>query len=306
MMRRLLWLLPLLLVAAAFWFLSAGKDPENRAELHAVPLSDVAVHSFSSNRAVLALAFGGGGVRGFMHLGVIKALEEAGIRAELVTGTSAGSIAAALYASGKSYSEIEQLMRQLQRSDIVDLHLSVEGVIAGHALAEWIEKASGHTRIDTLPIPLGVSVTDLENPEPLFVTSGDLGDAVRTSSSVPGAFSPVESEGRFYVDGGVFSLVPVRLARAMGADIVIGIDILCTRFPYPQDDGIHAMLSTFRLQSCKIGTEEMAEADLLIRPDFEPESEISLASGDAGIEAGYLAMKAALPQLKALLQQAFK
>ena len=109
-MWRLLWLLPLLLVAAGFWFLSAGKDPENRAELYAVPLSDVAVHSFSSDRAVLALAFGGGGVRGFMHLGVIKALEEAGIRAELVTGTSAGSIAAALYASGKSYSEIEQLI----------------------------------------------------------------------------------------------------------------------------------------------------------------------------------------------------
>ncbi len=305
-MRRLLWLLPLVALTAGIWFLSGEKDPENRAELHAVPLGNVVAHPFSSNKPHLALAFGGGGVRGFMHLGVIKALEEAGIRAELVTGTSAGSIAAALYASGKSYHEIEQLMRQLQRSDIVDLHLSVEGVIAGHALSEWIESASGYQKIENLPIPLGVSVTDLETPEALFVTSGDLGDAVRTSASVPGAFSPVESEGRFYVDGGVFSLVPVRLARAMGADIVIGIDILCTRFPYAQDDGIHAMLSTFRLQSCKIGAEEMAEADLLIRPDFEPESEISLASGDAGIEAGYAAMKAALPQLKALMQQAFK
>jgi NTE family protein len=149
-----------------------------------------------------------------------------------------------------------------------------------------------------LPVRLGIAVTDLDKGRALIVVDGDVGQAVQASASVPGTVIPVEAGGTTYIDGGVLTLVPVRAARALGADIVIGIDIYCGGSPAPKGHALDTMLRTFRLQTCTVSAPEMAEADVLIRSEFAPDSPISFAQHDAAIQAGYAATIAALPAIR--------
>lgn len=246
----------------------------------------------------LGIAFGGGGVRGFVHLGVLRALEEADIRADVVTGTSAGSVAASLYASGMPNAEIESIVRAVSEFDLADLVIDRQGVLKGQALAKWINGATGNRRIREMPIVLGITVTDLTHGRALLLVDGNVGEAVQTSSSVPGAFVPVQSNGATLVDGGVLSLVPVRFARALGADVVVAVDIYCGDQQALKGTAADTVMKTFRLQGCLLNRDEAAEADFLIRPHFEPASATSFAQRDEAILAGYREMTGILPELK--------
>jgi NTE family protein len=297
MMRLIILFLTTLLLAAC--------ARSNRYDnLKAVPLEQVP--AAMQGRAIvqapcIGIAFGGGGVRGFMHLGVMRALEEAGIRADIVTGASAGAAAAALYASGLSQREIETHIFSASEYELADLVLSRQGVLNGQAFAAWIREATGHRQIRDLPVALGIAVTDLGKGQALLVVDGDPGEAVQASASVPGTVIPVESGGATLIDGGVLALVPVRFARSMGADIVIGIDIYCGNDTIPKGHALDTMLRTFRLQSCKLSEKEAAEADFLIRPSFEPASPTSFSQRDEAIQAGYRAAQAIMPALHARL-----
>jgi NTE family protein len=287
-------------VAVNSLFLSSGSTLNTGEKFEAVPVQQVVPVARSGDllhRPQLGIAFGGGGVRGFVHLGVIRALDEAGIRADIVTGASAGSIAASLYASGLPYQTIEHVVQSVSESDLADLVIHKQGALKGTALAEWVNEATGHRFIGELPIPLGIAVTDLTNGEALLVVEGDVGKAVQASASVPGAFVPIQVNGAIWVDGGVLSLVPVRFTRAMGADVVIGIDIYCGAQRELKGTLFDNVLSTFHLQSCLLNREEASEADLLIRPRFEPTSVSSFKQRDEAIRIGYEAMKARLPAL---------
>ncbi len=252
----------------------------------------------SAERQRLGIAFGGGGVRGFMHLGVMKALEEAGIRADVVVGTSSGSIAAALYATGMPYAEIEAQMLALDENDITDFVLSSDGVVNGKSLAEWSNSVTGNRTIESMPTPLGIAVTDLTHGKPMLLVEGNVGEAIQASSSVPGAFVPVESNAVTFVDGGILSLVPVRFTRAMGADVVLAVDIYCGSYPAIDAGAIDTLLATMRLQSCQLSAIEAAEADILLRPRFEPKDPQNFDSRDEAIAVGYAATKAILLQLR--------
>ncbi|OZG74128.1 hypothetical protein BTA51_03640 [Hahella sp. CCB-MM4] len=254
----------------------------------------------SNERPVIGIAFGGGGVRGFMHLGVIKALEEAGIRAQVVTGSSAGSIAATFYAAGKSYSEMEQIVDEVSEWDVADLRLSSNGFVKGEALADWINGNLDQTDISEFPIPLGISVTDLTERESKVIQSGNPGQAVQISSSIPGAFIPVTIDGHTYVDGGVLSVVPVRYTKAMGADIVIAVDIYCGNQSSDTSNTGRLLLNTFRMQSCKLSEPDLAMADVVIQPSFEPENQGSFESKAEAIEAGYQAAIKQIDRIKSL------
>lgn len=253
----------------------------------------------------LGIAFGGGGVRGFVHLGVMRALEEAGIRAAVVAGTSAGAAAAALYASGLSYREIETRVFAAREIALADPVVSTRGLLNGQEFAAWIRTATGAHRFADLALPLAVTVTDLATGEALLIVGGDVGAAVQASASVPGSVIPVESGNRTLIDGGVLSLVPVRAVRALGADVVIAIDIYCGNPPALKDHALDTMLRTFRLQSCAISAREIAEADILIRPAHEPASLVDamhFGGREAAIEAGYQATQAILPALRERLR----
>ena len=161
----------------------------------------------------IGLALGGGAARGFAHIGVIQVLEENGIKVDLVAGTSAGSLVASLYASGKTGKEMQTLAEGMDEGAITDWSFPLRGLIRGEALARFIRDKTGGKGIEQMALPLGIVATDLSDGSAILFRSGDTGTAVRASSAVPAVFQPVRIGQREYVDGGLVSPVPVRLTN---------------------------------------------------------------------------------------------
>lgn len=251
----------------------------------------------------LAIAFGGGGIRGFMHLGVIKALEENGIRADIVTGSSAGSIAAALYASGLSYEQLENIINDVSELELADIVISSRGFVNGKNIAKWVNASVPQTNLHDMPIAIGITATDMNMRKSVLIREGNVGEAVQTSSTIPGAFVPVEHHGHILVDGGILTVVPVNYARKMGADFVVAVDIYCGNQPEPEMNLGNITLSTFRMLSCTLAQSEINNADIVISPDFEPENSSLFSSKEAAIQAGYQATLSEISNIVALIER---
>ncbi len=252
----------------------------------------------------IGLALGGGAARGFAHIGVIQVLEDAGIRPDLVVGTSAGSLVAALYASGKSGAELGRLAMGMDESAITDWAFPGRGLIRGEALARYVRDNTGGRTIEQLPLPLGIVATDLDSGEGMLFQRGDLGTAVRASSAVPAVFQPVRIGSREYVDGGLVSPVPVRFARQMGAELVIAVDISTTPDGNPTGDMMRLLLQTFAIMGRSINRFELKEADVVLRPKLRGQSSADFTLRRQTIDAGREAATAALVQLRERLAAA--
>lgn len=205
----------------------------------------------------IGLALGGGAARGFAHIGVIQVLEEAGIKVDLVAGTSAGSLVAALYASGRSGAELARLALAMDESAITDWAFPGRGLIRGEALAKYVREQTGGRLIEQLPLSLGIVATDLDNGAAVLFQRGDVGVAVRASSAVPAVFQPVKIGTREYVDGGLVSPVPVRFARQMGAELVIAVDISSPPDGNATGDPFKMLLQTFAIMGRSINGFEL-------------------------------------------------
>lgn len=249
----------------------------------------------------IGLALGGGAARGFAHIGVIQVLEEQGIRPDLVAGTSAGSLVAALYASGKTGPEMATLALAMDEGAITDWSFPARGLIRGEALARWVREHTGQRPIEAMKLPLGIVATDLDSGAPVLFQRGDTGLAVRASSAVPAVFQPVKIGSREYVDGGLVSPVPVRFARQMGAEIVIAVDISTPPDGNPTGDLMKMLLQTFAIMGRSINGFELKEADVVMRPSLVGVSSADFTARKRAIQAGRDAALAALPQLKARL-----
>ena len=252
----------------------------------------------------IGLALGGGAARGFAHIGVIQVLEEAGIRPDLVVGTSAGSLVAALYASGKNGAELGRLALAMDESAITDWAFPGRGLIRGEGLARVARDNTGGRTIEQLPMPLGIVATDLDSGEGTLFQRGDLGTAVRASSAVPAVFQPVRIGSREYVDGGLVSPVPVRFARQMGAELVIAVDISTTPDGNPTGDMMRLLLQTFAIMGRSINRFELKEADVVLRPKLRGQSSADFTLRRQTIDAGREAATAALAQLRERLAAA--
>ncbi len=248
----------------------------------------------------IGLALGGGAARGFAHIGVIQVLEEAGIRPDLVVGTSAGSLVAALYAAGLSGAELGQVARQLDESALTDWAFPGRGLIRGEALARFVREHTGGRAIEQMAMPLGIVATDLDSGEPILFRRGDPGSAVRASSAVPAMFQPVSISGREYVDGGLVSPVPVRFARQMGATLVLAVDISQAPEGGPTGDAFRMLLQTFAIMGKSINRLELRDADLVLRPMLTGMSGSDFRSRERAVAAG---RSVALQQLPALRQR---
>jgi NTE family protein len=247
----------------------------------------------------IGLALGGGAARGFAHIGVIQVLEEAGIRPDLVVGTSAGSLVAALYASGLSGTQLGALADTMDEAAITDWSFPGRGLIRGEALARFVREETGGLTIEKMRLPLGIVATDLDSGNAVLFQRGDTGIAVRASSAVPAVFRPVRIGSREYVDGGLVSPVPVRFARQMGAELVIAVDI--TQAPDGTDTGdiMGMLLQTFSIMGRSINQFELRDADVALRPRLHGVASVDFAARAQSIQAGREAALAALPQLKA-------
>ena len=255
---------------------------------------------FTKTLPKIGLALGGGAARGFAHVGVIQVLEEAGIKPDLVVGTSAGSLVAALYASGKTGAQLQVISENMEEAALTDWTLPFisRGMLRGEALARYVSGQVGGRKIDSFPMPLGIVATDLHNGKGVLFQTGDTATAVRASSAVPGVFQPVKIGTREFVDGGVVSPVPVRYARQMGAEVVIAVDISATPESNPALSTMDIMLQTFAIMSLSINSFELKEADVAVRPSLAGVSSADFASKRKSIEAGRAAMLAVLPLLR--------
>ena len=251
---------------------------------------------------MIGLALGGGAARGFAHIGVIKALESHGIKPDLVVGTSAGSVIAALYASGYRGNDLNRIALSLDEASITDWALPFSGkfggMIKGDALQSMINRLVKNQAIENTALPLGIVATDLQTGQGVLFQRGDMGQAVRASCSVPSVFQPTIIQGREYVDGGLVSPVPVRYAKQMGADFIIAVNI--STEPSSQDSSgtLGVLLQTTSIMGQSINQFELEQAQVVIRPELHSMKGTDFKSRSAAILAGEEATLKQMDQIK--------
>ena len=250
------------------------------------PPSAHAIVPMKSERPLVALALGGGGARGFAHVGVIKALEAAGVFPDIVTGSSSGAIVAALYAGGLSGAELERLAIDIDQTALLDFSLFGKGWVRGVALQDFINRAVGNRPIERLAKPFAVVATNASTGRMVVFNRGETGLAVRASSTVPEIFIPPVIEGVEYLDGGLTSPVPVRVARAMGADIVIAVDL--TRW----------------VRARNLAAADLDAADVVIRPDTVRTRLLDFSAKRENMAAGEAAAREAVGELPKIILEA--
>ncbi len=289
-------------------------------------------------RPRIGLVLSGGGARGAAHVGVLKQLEQMHVPVDAITGTSMGAVVGGLYASGLSATDIEKIMTSLNwqqafrdrppREDLdlrrkqedanflVRFHLGVRdghiilprGLIQGQQLTETLRRltlpVARISNFDDLPTPFRAVATDLETGDSVVISSGDLTAAMRASLSAPGVFAPVEREGRLLVDGGLADNIPVDIARSMGVDMVIVVDVstpLQTRKQLTSVTEIsNQMLAILIRRTSEAQLATLTQKDILIRPELGDASSYDFGRVARVIDAGEVAARAKGPQLAAL------
>jgi NTE family protein len=263
---------------------------------------EAVIEPLRSERPLVALALGSGGARGFAHIGVIKALEQAGIAPDIVTGASSGAVVGALYAAGWKAAELEEIALGLEQGEIVDIALFGNGWVKGEALQNFVNRLVGGRPIERLAKPFAVVATEAKRRRITVFNRGDTGLAVRASASVPNIFIPPVINGEEYVDGGLLSPVPVKLARAMGADIVVAVDV--SWFAQTRDPADPGMRRHGRSGRYALLADELEQADVVIVPRTVRTRMLDFDQRESNIAAGAEAGRAAVTRLRAAIARA--
>lgn len=243
----------------------------------------------------IGLALGGGVVRGLAHIGVLQVLEDAGIRVDMVAGTSAGAIAAVNYAAGWDGAKLQRFAEKMSWFSLARPVWPVAGFVNFSGLRQLMEKHLGNPDLQDLPMPCLVTATDIDTGEPVYLRSGPAALAVQASCSVPGFVEPVRWQNRRLCEGGISDMLPVTPLRQMGAEYVIAVDIFAfhlRRWLGPL--GYLMAGAEITLQRSGGGTDE---ADCLISPALAGLSYIRFGLRRKLIELGRRAALAKLPIL---------
>jgi NTE family protein len=250
------------------------------------------------------LALGGGAAKGFAHVGVIKVLEAQGITPEIVTGTSAGSVVGALYASGMNTFELQQKAVALDEKQIADFAWSIKAPIKGEKLEQYVNQQVKSKPIEQFPKLFGAVATEQESGKRVVFRRGNAGQAVRASASIPNIFQPVLIQGKHYVDGGLVSPVPVSAAKEMGADFIIAVDISARPSKDTKSLGILGTLDqSINILSQVALEQELKGADIVIRPAVTAQGAANFDAKHQSILEGEKAAQAMLPLIKKRLAE---
>jgi NTE family protein len=214
----------------------------------------------------VALVLGGGGPRGFAHVGVIKVLEEAGIRPDVIVGSSAGAMVGALYAGGMNAERLEREAMELKLASFFELRTLVNMLSTGSGTQHWVNERVGGRPLQSLPIPLVVTAKRVRDGSLVFFNRGDTGLAVRASSADSTMFQPVRIGDHTYVDGDEMSPVPIRVARALGARVVIAVNVAAHADTTPP--GVPREWVDKDARRAKLVSLEAPYADVMLHPDI--------------------------------------
>ena len=257
-------------------------------------------------RPRLGLALSGGAARGLAHVGVLKVFAEHGIAVDCVAGTSAGAIVGGALAAGMSAEEIEKVARALRWRDLGRVTFSRLGVQSNAAMEEYIRARFPVTRFEELPIPFAAVAADLRTGAAVVMRDeGDLAFAIRASCAVPGWYVPVtDPQGRQLVDGGIVANLPVSVVRALGAEVVVAVDVNSegAKFLGPPTSVIGVLLQSMVVVQRAAVEHQRQIADVVISPAVGHLRWDEMGRAEEFITAGAEAARAAVPSLKELLE----
>lgn len=258
--------------------------------------------AINAREPVIAIALGGGGAKGFAHIGVLKVLESHGIKPKIVTGTSAGSFVGSIYASGKSPYQLQQIALQLKESDLRDLTLNSQGIVLGQKLQDYVNRNVANKPIEKFPIRFAAVATRLDNGQKADFIKGNAGQAVRASCSIPNVFVPTTIGKTKYVDGGLVSPIPVQTAKDMGADIVIAVDI-SARPSGSQAVNMWGLLDqTLNIMGQQSINNELRQANVVIQPKVGHLGTLDLKSSNEAILEGEKAAQLKVQAIQVAIQ----
>lgn len=252
-------------------------------------------------RPKVGLALGSGAARGAAHVGVIKLLEQENIPIDIIAGTSVGAFIGALYAGGQPVSAFEKVLPTVRWRQLVNLAMPPQALVSNHPMARFVEKYIGPVNFEDLSIPFAAVAADAVTGEAHIFNKGRVSHAVCASTAIPGFIKPVRYEQRYLLDGAVVHPVPVALARSMGADVVIAVDLSTPELGEPKSF-VAAILNTIEIMSQKMVSEEVQMADVVLKPQITT-NQISFKLSAYNIAMGEKAAQEALAMIRSKLAE---
>ncbi len=253
----------------------------------------------------MGLALSGGAARGAAHVGVLRTFLAHGIPVDCVAGTSAGALVGGAFAAGVPLDELARLARTMRWRDFGKLTFSRLGVQTNARMADYVRERFPVSSFEAMPIPFAAVATDLHTGQAVVLKDkGDVGFAVRASCAIPGWYVPVvDAHGRQLVDGGLVANVPAAAARALGADVVIAVDVNAegAKFLGPPLSAIGVLLQSFLVVQRTASASQLREADVVIIPKVGHVRWDEMTRADELIAAGEAAALEAVDRIKTLL-----
>ena len=250
----------------------------------------------------IGLVLGSGGLRGMAHIGVLKVLEEEKIPIAFIVGCSIGSLVGGLYASGYSAKRLDRMACRLKRSEWIDIVIPRMGLFAGKKMLTAIDKMARQRMLEETKIPIYIVATDLCKGKEVVIQKGNLAEAIRASTAVPGIFEPFAKDGTLYVDGALVDPMPVDAARALGADIVVGVDLMHGSNVPVIDMIFDVVLQSIEVVQRQLGYEKYKDADMMICPEVSHISQSDFDKAFECIRIGENAMRARVKELKTIIE----
>lgn len=260
-------------------------------------------------RKKIGLVLGSGGSRGVAHIGVLKALEEAGIKPDYITGCSMGAVVGACYAAGMRVDEMMETVCQIKPFDLIDVSIGLRrAILKGNKMYDMLIQKIGDISFDHLLIPFACVASDLLSNKVVTLNEGEVAKAVRASSSIPLVFQPVQYGDKMLVDGGVLCRLPIEQVREMGADVVIAVDVLDnTKEPVDKVNGfinmicrVYDMIDNNRTAYFKQLMSD--DKTVWIVPQMEGMSQYKIKNLDMAYNEGYALTKERIPEIKKLIK----
>lgn len=222
----------------------------------------------------IGIALGCGGARGLAHLGVLKVFQEEGIAIDFIVGASMGSFIGAAYALGVDFELLEKeastITKKKAIKELLDLAAPNRSILKGQKSRKYIEKLIGNKNFSDTKIPLYITATNLSNGEEKVFYRGSINDAIQASVSVPGIFPPVKIGKDYYIDGGVVNPTPVDVVKKLGADVVVGVDLIMQRtVKLDKPNVVTTLMQSYeiiRTQGVKYNMNKVENHAILIKP----------------------------------------
>lgn len=257
-------------------------------------------------RKKVGLALGAGSAKGFAHIGVLQALDEAGIAVDMISGSSMGAIIGGIYSVGTDLDLLEKFIKSIKLYEYLDVKMPLTGgLLKGERLEELIRVFTHDKTFAETKIPFCCVVVDAEAGKLDVLEKGPLHESIRASMSMPGFFEPVQLDGKTYIDGGVLERVPCKTLRDHGMDVVIGVDVGYHGDRKDVSDfGAYSMLNhTISLMQWELTKYRREEADIMLVPEvLFVNGRFQTDQAGATIEEGRRALKEALPAIRKLIE----